>query len=380
MPQRTSPTYRIPRRIHPRRLCIVAGIATALAWSTGWAETLRFTATVNGATRVASMDLRDVGGVEYVSLLDLVSKLGGGFNLLFSRVQVEVGGKSAYIAFNDRSVEGVGNRFQLLRPLVRDNSDVLISRQDIPNLFGKGLQLAISDEDGPTASVPITRADTAPADPDRGVIPVNVGRRLDRQVKTIVIDAGHGGLDRGAVGRSLQESELTQAAARAARNALASAGYSVVLTREENTNRSIAERVKVANDAKGDLLVSLHAGASFAPNAHGIEIFYATLGTAPESEPGAAGQAHPYRDRSRRFAQILGDTVREQAQAEMRGVYGAHLRLHKAADMPGVLVEMGVLTNPADEAVLEKDAYRQSIAQAILNAVQRFNDESEAAP
>lgn len=340
------------------------------------ADELTFSATVNGAARVATVNTHDVDGVEYVPVLDLITQLGGGFSLLFSRVQLEVNGKTVYVPFNDRVVDGSSARFTLLRPVVRDAQEVLVARADIPTLFGKGFELVVSDQAGPTASVPISGPGTTPITPGTPITsPAAPQRDINRPVKTVIIDAGHGGLDRGVTGRSVQESELTLAVANAVRKALSNAGFNAILTRDNNANRSLSERANLANERNGDLLISLHAGASFAPNAHGLEVFYPTL-AAPDGQASEA-RAHPYRDRSQHLAQILAETIRTTAQAEIRGVHGAHLRLYTTVDMPGVLLEMGVVTNSADEALLEKDAYHQSIAQAILAAIQQFNAQSE---
>lgn len=384
--------HRVPPSIAapatPFRHCVallVAAVAAAAATlhERADAETLTFTAEVNGATRVATVNSQDVDGVSYVPLLELVTQLGGGFDLLFSRVHVEIAGHSAYVPFNDRAIDASGARFTLLRPVVREGGNVLVARQDVATLFGKAFELVVADQAGPTASVPITPIEKVPGDVPRTVVPVAEPAVVVRPIKTVIIDPGHGGLDRGVNGRAIVESELTLAVAKTLRNTLANAGLSVVLTREENVNRAITERAKVANDEKGDVLITLHAGASFAPNAHGVEIFYATLGTEPAAPPtvGAAfvppsPRAHPYAKQSQRFAQLLAATVRDGASTDIRGVHGSHLRLHKTVDMPGVLLEMGVLTNPADEAVLEKDAYHQSIAQAILAAIRQYNAEA----
>jgi N-acetylmuramoyl-L-alanine amidase len=246
----------------------------------------------------------------------------------------------------------------------------------------RGFEVSVSDQEGPTASVPISGA-TQPADAAIAKVPSVAAptRNLIRNVKTVIIDPGHGGLDHGVTGGGLDESELSLEIAKTLRNALANAGFSVVLTREESVNRSVVDRAKLANDHHGDLLVALHAGSSFAPNAHGIEVFYPTLGSgnadAARSETQqAAALAHPYTDRSQRFAQLVAGALSDAASAEVRGIHGARLRLHRSADMPGILLEMGVLTNPADGALLEKDSYRQSIVKGIVTAVQQFNDET----
>lgn len=338
------------------------------------ADTVAYSGTINGAARVASVETHDVDGIEYVPLLDLVTQLGGGFNLLFSRVQVEIAGKSAYVPFNAREIEGASGRFSLLRPVVRAEQEVLVAREDVPTLFGKGFELVVNSG-GPTASVPIAGPGSTPA-PVAPTAPRAPQPEVVRKIATVIIDPGHGGLDRGVTGRSVQESELTLAVANTVRNVLGNAGFQVLLTREEDTNRSIAERAQFANNRKGDLLIALHAGASFAPNAHGLEIFYPTAATPLDVQQAAVARAHPYRDRSQRFAQILAETVRDTAQAEIRGIHGAQLRLYATVTMPGIVLEIGVITNPADEALLEKDAYHQGIAQAILAAIQRFNDET----
>jgi N-acetylmuramoyl-L-alanine amidase len=380
--------HRVNRRIVTLRFLLPAILAAGTA---AHAAVATYTADVGGATRVVAVQTQDIDGVEYVPLLELVNQLGGSASVLFSRVQVDMGRRSAYLPFGQRDVETSGTRFRLRRPIVQSANAVLMARSDVTHFFSRAFEVAVREESGPTVAVPITpRAPRNPAqEPDFPLttIPMNVPDPVARQIRRVVLDPGHGGLDSGATGRTsgLQEHVLTLSAAKIMRDALGKAGLDVVMTRDENANLSIAERAKIAADKRGDLIVSIHAGTSFAPNAHGIEIFYPTLGEeeqrafpARSRRPQTVSRPHLYTEPSRRFAQVLAATVRDATAAEIRGIHGARLRLHKSLHMPGVLIEIGMLSNQADEALLEKETYLQNLAQGLVKAIEQFNHEAEA--
>lgn len=209
----------------------------------------------------------------------------------------------------------------------------------------------------------------------------------------VVIDAGHGGSNRGAVGvAGVAEKQLTLVLARAVRERLAHAGVDVVLTRERDATLTLRQRVADANRRGADLFVSIHANASAARVQRGFETFVLTAagvdvdGRALRSE---SGRPRPGLDEA--TALILDDVERgavqweaaelaAAVQRELRAVRGAagdrgvrqdahHVLL--GATMPAVLVEVGFLDHPIEGKELMRPAVQAELAAAIARAIEQ---------
>jgi N-acetylmuramoyl-L-alanine amidase len=227
---------------------------------------------------------------------------------------------------------------------------------------------------------------------------------LDR-FDVVVVDAGHGGHDEGALGRSgLREKDLVLDVARRLAKRLRKRGVKVVLTRDRDRFLSLEERTSVANDARADLFLSIHANASRSAKPKGIETYFAALDATDadaretaERENRALGAKAPEARRSDPLAAILGDLIETQhlqessefaklAQEELaavdparsRGVKQAPFVVLMGVQMPASLVEIGFLTNPSDEAGLRRDRRRDAIADALSEAVNVFGERFDA--
>lgn len=221
----------------------------------------------------------------------------------------------------------------------------------------------------------------------------------------VVLDAGHGGQDEGAKGASgLREKDLVLDVVRRLARRLEAKGLRVVLTRKEDRFLSLEERTAVANDARADLFLSIHANASRSRKPRGVETFFASLDATDEDarataerENQALGAKAPERKRSDPLAAILGDLIETQhlrdssefaklAQRELveanesrsRGVKQAPFVVLMGVQMPASLVEIGFLSNPKEEAGLKKGSRRDSIAKALTTAVLNFGERFDA--
>jgi N-acetylmuramoyl-L-alanine amidase len=218
-------------------------------------------------------------------------------------------------------------------------------------------------------------------------------------VRTIVIDPGHGGDERGARGRAgTLEKDVTLNVARKLKAALeARLGIRTILTRDADRMITLDERTAVANNNKADLFISLHANASGRTNVAGAEIFYLSLaeygeeaaqiargasdalpvfgGGTREIEviPWEMAQAR-YIERSAEFAKLAEAALREKLPLASPAVQQAPFRVLVGANMPAVLVEMGFLTNAAEERALAGDARQTDVVQALVDAVARFQE------
>jgi len=242
------------------------------------------------------------------------------------------------------------------------------------------------------ATAGLVLAQPAVADAPGGRGPVD---RFD----TVVIDAGHGGEDEGAVGPSgLTEKDLVLGLSHRLADRLRAQGLRVVLTRHADVFVPLEARTSIANDARADLFVSIHANASRTRNARGVETFFQSLEASDEAasevaarENAAFGASSAQTGAAGALPAILGDLMRNDsmresnefaklAQAELsraaptrsRGVKQASFVVLRGVQMPSSLIEIGFLTNVADERALKREAHRDAIADALARAVKTF--------
>ena len=224
-------------------------------------------------------------------------------------------------------------------------------------------------------------------------------------LRTVVIDPGHGGADQGARGTSgATEKMVTMSVARRLKASLeARLGVRVILTREADAAVGLDERAAVANNNKADLFISLHVNASVRSSVAGAEVFYLSLdeygeearraASAPrEALPVFGGGARdievvPWRlaqvrhiDRSAAFAKLIEGSLRSRVPMSPRSLMQAPLRVLVGANMPAALVELGFITNAAQESQLQNDAHQNELVQALVDAVIQFRDSRAPAP
>jgi N-acetylmuramoyl-L-alanine amidase len=217
-------------------------------------------------------------------------------------------------------------------------------------------------------------------------------------MRTIAIDAGHGGDDEGAKGaQGTKEKDVTLAVARRLRAALESRlGVRVLLTRDDDRSVPLDDRTAVANNGKADLFISLHANASWRPTLAGATISTAVFGPQDEEAaravasdllPAVGGAARGIDFIPWDLAQIqhvaqseaLAKTIAEQLQGRVplakTPLDSAPLRVLEPANMPAVLIEMGYLTNAEQEKQIGTNEFQNALVQALVDAVVRFRDE-----
>lgn len=218
-------------------------------------------------------------------------------------------------------------------------------------------------------------------------------------LRTIVIDAGHGGAEEGAKGPDgTLEKDITLSVARRLKSALeARLGLRVILTRERDEAVGLDERAAVANNNKADLFLSLHANASVRPSAAGAEVFYLSLddyGDEAQRVAQGEGEALPvfgggsreievilwemaqarYIEQSAALARTVEGSLRSRVPMSPRAIQQAPFRVLVGANMPAVLIEMGFITNPEQEKQLASDAFQNNLVQALVDSVVAFRD------
>lgn len=213
-----------------------------------------------------------------------------------------------------------------------------------------------------------------------------------RERRLIVIDAGHGGRDPGAIGRSgTHEANVTLAAARELRNLLEASGrYEVVLTRDRNEFLTLQQRVQVAADVRADLFLSIHADAvPTNSNARGAAVY--TLNDRAENrarrraleEADHSRQAdvnnilvslelREKRNQSSSFAEILLSNLATAGPLLNNPHRQENFYVLLDSRVPAILLEMGFLTNRQDEAALNSPSQRRRQMQAVAQAIDTY--------
>ena len=172
---------------------------------------------------------------------------------------------------------------------------------------------------------------------------------------TVVIDAGHGGHDRGGIpGQKIAEKDMTLDVAQRLRNVLAASGYHVVMTRDSDVFVPLPTRVAIANSYRNAIFVCIHFNATKRMGAGGIETYF-------------------YSRDSLLLASAVHYYVAGGAPSANRGVRRRGYYVLRKTNVPAVLVECGFLTNPTEGAYAQTASYRQKLAEEIAAGVRGRN-------
>ena len=172
---------------------------------------------------------------------------------------------------------------------------------------------------------------------------------------TVVIDAGHGGYDRGGIpGQRVSEKDMTLDVARRLKSVLAASGYRVVMTRDSDVFVPLGTRCAIANSYRNAIFVSVHFNSATRRGASGIETYF-------------------YSRDSLSLASAIHHYVAGGAPSDNRGVRRRGYYVLRRTNMPAVLVECGFLTNPTEAAYAQNASYRQKLAEAIASGVRGRN-------
>jgi N-acetylmuramoyl-L-alanine amidase len=173
------------------------------------------------------------------------------------------------------------------------------------------------------------------------------------QSRTIVIDAGHGGYDRGGVpGQRISEKDKTLDVAQRLRRILQASGYRVIMTRDSDVFVPLPTRVAIANSYRGASFISIHFNCASRVGANGIETYY-------------------YRGDSASLAASIHRNVVSSAPSENRGIRRRGFYVLRRTAIPSVLVECGFLTNPTEGRLAQTSDYRQKLAEQIARGIRR---------
>ena len=206
------------------------------------------------------------------------------------------------------------------------------------------------------------------------------------QKKTIVIDPGHGGYEKGGEGPDgTFEKTVTLKFARVLAEELGRT-YKTILTRTDDYWVDIPTRSATANHVDADMFISIHTGGSFLHQAGGTSLYYykitskSTLTLDPDSskefknddtEVSWANIQNRHQQNSKILAESLRDRIGRQTQYKP-DIQGAPLMVLEGADMPAILIEIGYITNPVDEKSLHDIDELTKIAKEMRNGIDDF--------
>ncbi len=316
-----------------RRAFAIAIIGIALSWCAAPASFAEWT-------------LAKIGGRDYVPLENVADFYGlGGVRRVGKDATIELGPRSLRGTLN--SVEFYINRlkFNLSYPIAEHDGQLWLSRMDLTKVLE-----------------PVLR-------PSK----IKGAERID----TVVLDAGHGGHDKGATSAYGCEKDFSLDVCRRARVLLMQAGYKVVMTRTADVFIPLPERVRTANQYSNALFMSIHFNSGGAGT--GLETY--TL--APRGVPSMMadgpriGDLDPCPGHINDAENIALATATHAAMVTRsrmydRGIKRARFVVIRDIIIPGVLVEGGFVSNSYDAKLIATPAYRQQMAASVLQAVQNF--------
>ena len=303
--------------------------------------------------------------------------------------------------------------------MTRNGSSIELSQA--PQLENGHLWIAEEDAKKVTSKAATVTAETAQAKPaetkpeeTKPAAPVVVKPKPpkqeiagSREVRTIVIDPGHGGKDPGAQGKKANEKDIVLAVAKLLRKNLADEGFNVKLTRSKDVFIELGQRANLANQWDGDLFISLHCNAIDATEERKriIQGYQFYVLRAPESEEDKAiarrenavatlygeknakdelsplewfkleARLEQYKQTSYLFTEKLLNSFEGGKIKKMNtGVGGAGFMVLVGAMMPAVLIELGFISNEEDEAYMMTKAGQQDLADRIAKAVSKYKD------
>ncbi len=184
-------------------------------------------------------------------------------------------------------------------------------------------------------------------------LPCAIPQENKSGLKTIVLDAGHGGSDTGALRNGIAEKDITLDIARKTAAILTNRGYHVEMTRWNDTTVSLQERVEFSNAKNTDAFVSIHINASTTPSAHGIETHY-------------------YTDQGYEIAKTIHKSIISKIPETDRGLLKSRFYVINHTAAPSTLLELGFISNDRERSLLLNEERKRKFAEAIADGIVSF--------
>lgn len=196
-------------------------------------------------------------------------------------------------------------------------------------------------------------------------------------VRTIMLDIGHGGKDRGAAGKSSFEKDITLRLGRRLAAVLRACGYRVIMTRNSDLYLDLDQRSALQRRYDADLFLSLHINSAADRSVKGIETFCLTPAGAPSSNGGKTVwtkyNGNAFDSNNIVLAYNVQRSLLSRTGAVDRGVKRARFAVLRDIRCPGVLIEVGFLSNRQEELNLNSAAYIEKLARGIADGVIQYH-------
>lgn len=196
----------------------------------------------------------------------------------------------------------------------------------------------------------------------------------------IVVDAGHGGHDPGALGTNgLEEKTVNLDVALRLRDELKSRGYQVFMTRDTDEFWPLADRVAFTNEKKPDAFVSIHANWFSNPSTKGSMVLYYDKDY-PQADYPASDAMIALTPESKRLANLTLEALVKEAGTANKGLEPSAVYVTRMGSVPSILVETGFLSNPQEAAKLADPDFRAALARGIANGITAYLPLQPASP
>jgi len=179
----------------------------------------------------------------------------------------------------------------------------------------------------------------------------------EKDVFCVVVDAGHGGKDSGAVAGDVFEKDINLSVALSLKSVLEENGIEVLLTREDDEFLELSDRIGLANTQKADLFISLHCNSFEDSSVSGLECYYAADD-----------------NKSQKYAEKVIDAASEYDEIKVRSAREGEYHVLVNARVPSILVEMGFITSPDEREKLTDEDYQALICKCILDAIIKIKE------
>jgi N-acetylmuramoyl-L-alanine amidase len=197
---------------------------------------------------------------------------------------------------------------------------------------------------------------------------------LNKQIKTIILDPGHGGSDPGTVGtKGSKEKDIVLDIAKRCQKKLQAMGIKVIMTRSKDKAVNLKARPKVAEKSKADFFISIHVNSSCNHAANGIETHILPASGFPCTSPSHLSKKACKGNKDNKTSVLLSYSIHKAtlatALAADRGIKRSRFSVLRNSTCPAILIECGFLSNQAEEKKLTTPAYREKIATGIANGI-----------
>ncbi|WP_461200836.1 N-acetylmuramoyl-L-alanine amidase [Anoxybacillus sp. TBDG-1] len=177
--------------------------------------------------------------------------------------------------------------------------------------------------------------------------------------RIIVVDAGHGGKDPGAVAGGANEKTIVLEVAKLLKDKLEKAGATIIMTRETDVYPTLQDRVNIAKNNYAEMFVSIHTNSATNTSAKGAEVYYDS-------------STNPNGEESKKLAQYIQAEIVRMANMVDRGVKNSGLYVLRNNSVTSVLVELGFISNAEDRAKLTSAEYQNIYAEAIYQGIVKY--------